>query len=117
VVAGRFTATVGIVAVPSHWTLTGIGYRGAGCETWNQAAIGRGRDFCLGATGWSFSGAFYRFGDKKRSTDECESSQRADQLGLEDGSVYDIADLTDDQIDDMVYSPVNCLIECSIWLT
>ncbi|WZH48569.1 hypothetical protein QYS62_009748 [Fusarium acuminatum] len=91
---GRFYATVGIVAVPGDWTLTANGYRGAGCESWQQAAIGRGRDFCLGATGYSMSGAFYWFGDgRKRSADQkCEGTEKATQLGLEDGSVYDISD-------------------------
>jgi hypothetical protein len=101
---GRFYATVGIVAVPGDWTLTANGYRGAGCESWQQAAIGRGRDFCLGATGYSMSGAFYWFGDgRKRSADQkCEGTEKATQLGLEDGSVYDISDLSDNDVEEMV---------------
>ncbi|KAF5666091.1 hypothetical protein FHETE_6392 [Fusarium heterosporum] len=103
---GRFYATVGIVAVPGDWTLTANGYRGAGCESWQQAAIGRGRDFCLGATGYSMSGSYYWFGDgKKRAVNEkCEGTERASQLGLEDGSIYDISDLSDDDVEEMVCS-------------
>ncbi|KAM0344787.1 hypothetical protein ACHAPU_007162 [Fusarium lateritium] len=101
---GQFYATVGIVAVPGDWTLTANGYRGDGCESWQQAAIGRGRDFCLGATGYSMSGAFYWFGDgrKRAVSEKCEGTEEVSQLGLEDGSMYDISDLSDDDVEEMM---------------
>jgi hypothetical protein len=50
------------------------------------------------------SGAFYWFGDgRKRSADQkCEGTEKATQLGLEDGSVYDISDLSDNDVEEMV---------------
>ncbi|KAG5656057.1 hypothetical protein KAF25_001627 [Fusarium avenaceum] len=116
---GQFYATVGIVAVPGDWTLTANGYRGAGCESWQQAAIGRGRDFCLGAIGYSMSGAFYWFGDgRKRSTDQkCEGTEKATQLGLEDGSVCDISDLSDNDVEEMPTPTSSGPIACPTYLS
>ena len=105
----RYSGTVTFNAVPSDWTLTGSGYRGRGCEVRQFQAIGRGQDFCLGHVGPSYSGAFYVFGAAKRAENqECEGEQRVNQLGLEDGTIYDIGDLSDDEIDEMVCFTTLC---------
>ncbi|KAI9158363.1 hypothetical protein HJFPF1_06357 [Paramyrothecium foliicola] len=104
-VGGAFFGTAGVVAVPGDWTLTGNGYRGRGCEVFQFQAIGRGRDFCLGHVGSSYSGAFYWFGEggrKRGELQKCESSHEATQLGLEDGSVYQIENLSEDEINEIV---------------
>ena len=103
VYGGTYASTASVVAVPSAWTITANGYRGRGCEVQQFQGIGRGKDVCLGHVGPSYSGAFYYFGGKKRDEDQkCEGEQRVNQLGLEDGTIYDIVGLSDNEIDEMV---------------
>ncbi|KAM0336387.1 hypothetical protein ACHAPQ_004162 [Fusarium lateritium] len=91
-------ATVSAVDIRFYSNNQGACYSGPwiGCPNANP-------NFCCTATGYSMSGSFYWFGDgRKRSVDQkCEGTEKATQLGLEDGSVHDISDLSDDDVEEM----------------
>ncbi|KAJ4017747.1 hypothetical protein NW766_003816 [Fusarium irregulare] len=67
--ADAFFATVGIRAIPSGWTIAGLGYRNDQCrDPLNQFIRGEGdgSDLCLYHTGHSFMSAKYGFYEKSK---------------------------------------------------
>ena len=113
--------SVGYRGIPLDWSISTTAFTGGGCTNYGNRGSASGSNFicmprCCGNAG--YSGTKYRFGSKKRSeiegealtgTEEeeeedkpCTSSQKANQLVLVDGTKYDIVDLDDDNLNQLV---------------
>lgn len=112
--SGTFWATVGFHAVPLGWNIQGLAYKHRGSEACQGLPIqadhshGNG-DFFLRHTGTSFLSAEYYFTDdidKRAAGQQCVGSERVSRLSLEDGSMYDIADMSDDDLKELVCSNI-----------
>jgi hypothetical protein len=104
--SGKFWATVGFHAVLKGWNIQGLGYKGPeSCEGLSmQAQHSKGNgDFCLGHTGTSFISAESYFTNSKKKRAVGQKCERVSRLGLEDGSIYDIADMSDADLDELVW--------------
>ncbi|KPA39617.1 hypothetical protein FLAG1_07515 [Fusarium langsethiae] len=103
--ANIFWATAGLHAIPKGWRILGRGYSNSRCkELQMQYARGKGNgaDLCLPHNGHSLKSAKYNFiqdGQKRDVKDEeCKDRAKASELGLGDGSVYDISNMSDEDV-------------------
>ncbi|KAJ0132478.1 hypothetical protein HZ326_24448 [Fusarium oxysporum f. sp. albedinis] len=112
--SGTFWATVGFHAVPLGWNIQGLAYKHRGSEACQGLPIqadhshGNG-DFFLRHTGTSFLSAEYYFTDnidKRAAGQQCVGPERVSRLSLEDGSMYDIADMSDDDLKELLCSNI-----------
>jgi hypothetical protein len=68
-----------------------------------QAQHSKGNEhFWLCNTGTSFISAEYYFTNSKKKRAVGQKCERVSRLGLEDGSVYDIADMSDADLEELV---------------
>ncbi|KAM0497397.1 hypothetical protein ACHAP8_006889 [Fusarium lateritium] len=108
VLSNTFWTTAGLHAIPKGWGITGRGYGNSRCnELPMQYAHGNGNraDLCLPHNGNSLKSAKYDFiqsGQKKYVKDEeCKDRAKVSELGLGDGSVYDISNMTDEDVNSL----------------
>ncbi|WQF89892.1 hypothetical protein CDEST_14906 [Colletotrichum destructivum] len=97
--------TVGFRGIPYEWNLETRGHSGGGCNQLREVQPARNTNFiCLYSGG--FSGGGYGFAGRKRdecaSSGSCTSFQKPDTLLLEDGGKWNIADLEDAPLRQMV---------------
>lgn len=110
--------TVGYYGIPGDWRIQGNGYSSGGCVGLaSVASSGGSSNICLGPVGRYLRSSDYYFVSKKRAaapnscaTDGsavgqgCQDPRTPDTLILADGAQFDIADLKDDLLDNLVCS-------------
>lgn len=104
---GSIRPSISFKYFPREWNLICSAYRPGGCNGGTLAAeiaSNRNTDVCIQGAG--LAGGSYRFASRKRGTDgvklEDADCVKANVLKLEDGTRFDIADLDDDSIDELV---------------
>ncbi|RGP76886.1 hypothetical protein FLONG3_4969 [Fusarium longipes] len=107
--SNTFWANVAIRAIPKGWNIRGRGVKNAKCEG-NPMGMGvskgDGQDICVGHTGTSYRSAFYEFIGKKRAVEgqECQEEAKPSELGLEDGSVWDVSSIDEEDLDKLIWN-------------
>ena len=100
--------TVGWREIPEDWVLEYFVYAGGGCAGTPDSTPYANTNFLCQRNRFSASltGAKYVFFGRKRgeagSDGPCESSVKPDTLRLEDGTTYDIVDLEENTLNEMV---------------
>ncbi|RGP68821.1 hypothetical protein FSPOR_5027 [Fusarium sporotrichioides] len=110
--SGRLSVSVN--AIPSSWRIRGEAYTGGGCSSRVSDLDSNGNtDICMTySTRGDRTGGKYFFVGRKRADDEscpaeqsgggkCEAGVEPNVLGLADGTVYSIADLTDEKVQEL----------------
>lgn len=107
--------------IPTNWAINVLSFIGGGCNQVVGTSTARNTNYvCFAATGFgSYTGSRYSFASKRAEAssealacpevgaDEatgqpCTSSQKPDQLVLVDGTRYNIIDLEEDVLNEMV---------------
>ena len=100
---GSASNSVGYRGIPTNWVIGVNGFNGGGCGIAIKSAVARNTNFvCLGAGGGDYTGTRYEFTSRKRAEVGGGAPQKADQLGLEDGTTYNIVSLDNDALDSLV---------------
>lgn len=116
--------TVGYYGIPGDWRIQGNGYSSGGCiGLASVASSGGSSNICLGPVGRYLRSSDYYFVSKKRAaaadscaTDGsavgqgCQDPRTPDILILADGAQFDITDLKDDLLDNLVCSLSACTL-------
>ena len=93
--------SVGYRGIPTNWVIRVNGFNGGGCGAQIRSAVARNTNFvCLTGSNGDYTGTRYEFTSKKRA--EGGAPRKADQLGLADGTRYNIVSLDDDALNDLV---------------
>ncbi|KAJ4007705.1 hypothetical protein NW752_010374 [Fusarium irregulare] len=113
--AGSGKLSVSANAIPRDWRIQVDSYTGGGCRYIASQLNSNGNtDICLTySSRGDRTGALYRFIGRKRAADEscpaeqpngrkCEASVKANSVGLADGTVYNISDLADEKVEELV---------------
>ncbi|KAF4975468.1 hypothetical protein FZEAL_7747 [Fusarium zealandicum] len=112
--AGSGRLSVSVNAIPSSWRIRAQSNTGGGCTFLASEQDSNGNtDICMayGSRG-DRTGGSYWFVGRKRADDEscpaeqpgggkCEAVVKPDTLGLADGTVYSIAGLTDEKLQEL----------------
>lgn len=101
--------------IPSSWRIRGEANTGGGCTYLaNQQDSNGNTDICMTySSRGDRTGGSYSFVGRKRAADnscpaeqpdggKCEAGVKPDLLGLSDGTVYNIADLSDEKVEELV---------------
>ncbi|CEI67685.1 hypothetical protein FVEN_g9504 [Fusarium venenatum] len=106
--------SISVNAIPSSWRIRAEAYTGGGCRyIANQQDSNGNTDLCLsyGSRGDRTAGKYYFIG-RKRADDlscpaeqpgsgKCEAAVEPNALGLVEGTMYDIAGLTEEKIQEL----------------
>ncbi|KAG8664884.1 hypothetical protein FPOAC2_13786 [Fusarium poae] len=106
--------SISVTAIPRSWRIQGNSWTGGRCRYIATSLNSDGAsEICLSYTSrGDRTGGSYTFLSRKRAEDEscpaeqpdggrCEASVKPDILGLEDGTVYNIAGLTDEKVEEL----------------
>lgn len=113
--------SLGYRGIPTDWVITAEAFFGSGCGISAGSQTARNTNFlCFHR---SLTGTRYRFSSKKRgeagieastcsdADEPCTSSQKANELVLLDGTRYNIVDLEEGALDELVcYTSVTILL-------
>ncbi|KAL0936273.1 uncharacterized protein CTRU02_208488 [Colletotrichum truncatum] len=103
-------SSIAMVAIPSSWNIRAESYTGGGCKTSGGLGDSDGSaTVCLPQKTWGDrTGGKYWFPSRKRAdlscpadqpdAGKCEAVVKPDTLGLADGTEYNIAGLSDEEI-------------------
>jgi hypothetical protein len=107
--------SVGYRGIPTNWNIDTQAFTGGGCANYGSGAGARGTNFvCIKEFIGVYTGTRYNFASRKKraeaetgpacvGTEEpCAFSRKANELLLEDGTRYNIADVEDDVLEQMV---------------
>ncbi|CAF3468778.1 unnamed protein product [Fusarium graminearum] len=110
--SGRLSVSVN--AIPSSWRIRGEANTGGGCTYLaNQQDSNGNTDICMTySSRGDRTGGSYSFVGRKRAADnscpaeqpdggKCEAGVKPGLLGLSDGTVYNIADLSDEKVEEL----------------
>ncbi|GKU13933.1 unnamed protein product [Fusarium langsethiae] len=111
--SGRYSVSVNYI--PTSWSIGAEARTGGACRyVANSVSPASGRStICMRYTNrGDRTGGYYYFASRKRADDEtclaaqpeggkCEASVKANALGLEDGTMYDITGLTEEKIQEL----------------
>lgn len=105
--SGTRYPSVGFTPFPSNWRIQVKGYTGGGCNNLQSVQLISGvTNYCLSdPQGFAtFSGGGYNFASTKRddSAPDCTSSVTPNVLVLEDGTEYDISDMSESLTEELV---------------
>jgi hypothetical protein len=107
--SGDIFGSIGFRGIPTNWNLECRGHFGGNCNRIREIQSARNTNFICLRNGL-FSGAGYGFNGLKRrapelqcaSSEGCVDVQTPDTLLFADGAQYNIADLEDDRLTQMV---------------
>jgi hypothetical protein len=138
---GASSNTVAWRGIPTNWAIRTEAYVGGNCRTLREGRDARNTNYiCIQPNSFTgpFTGAQYHFLSRKRASEAlgcpesdteetagkpCTSSQKASLLELEDGTRYNILDLEEGVLDELVcydypHSVITYLLteEKSLWI-
>ncbi|KAH8753619.1 hypothetical protein F5883DRAFT_719487 [Diaporthe sp. PMI_573] len=87
--------------IPLDWRIEGRGHSGGNCNNLQERGYPTNVDSICLSLG-PFSGAGYGFRGKKRSEAGYEDCVKRDSLFFEDGSTYNLADLDEDTVAELI---------------
>lgn len=111
--------TVGYRGIPTDWVITAEAFTGGGCKNFSARGRAQNTNFiCIypAPGGGPFTGTKYSFTSRKRdgvegtcaaaeeAAGKCSSSQKPNELHLADGTKYNIVDLEQDLLEELVCS-------------